>query len=448
MRVAFWCQEGSTIAWARRLQDEGAKVLVYHAAPELRRIGEGIVPIARSQDQWKAFGNVSNDTIWFFDCTDAGAIADQLRRAGKLVVGGGSFMDRLENERAFGQGFATQHGMLAPPTRAFKTVRESIAYMQSTTHQEIGDGGWAWKPNEDLGASTSYVDDTEKVVRFCERVIIPQHGDKVACIVQERIPGVALSTARWWNGQQWTGPYEGTIEEKKLMDGDVGPATGCSINTVWFYLDDTPKIAQALKWEALAGSFRAAQAPPGIYDINAIVTKDGAYFLEWTPRLGIDAELTSQRGVTNLLELLHEVATGGEIDHLFRVDRGYHAVRLSVPPYPCEDDLLKDSKVAFVPIDGITSLWGGDFVMVGVRHDKSGLWVADPHGFVGSATVESRSVAGGYDKIAKAVKAFDIPGLQYRTDGAKIVMDDLKELRRLGWESSPYLNVMEKGAAA
>lgn len=448
MRVAFWCQEGSTIAWARRLQDEGCKVLLYHATPELKRIGEGIVPIATSQAQWRAFGNASNDTIWFFDCTDAGAVADSLRRAGKLVVGGGMFMDRLENERAFGQAFAQSHGMLTPPTREFKSVTESIAYMEATKEQQIGDGGWAWKPDKDLGASSSYVSDTEQVVRFCKRVIIPMHGDRISCVVQERIPGVALSTARWWNGTQWTGPYEGTIEEKKFMVDDIGPATGCSLNSVWFYMDDTPKIAQALKWEALAGSFRAAQAPPGIYDINSIVTKEGAYFLEWTPRLGIDAELTSQRAVTNLSELLHEVATGGEIDHLFRVDRGYHAVRLTVPPYPCEAEELNHSKVAFVPIDGVRSVWQGDFVAVGVRYSKEGLVVADPHGFVGSATVESRSVAGGYDKIAKAIKGFDIPGLQWRPDGAKIVMDDLKEMRRLGWESSPYLNVMEKGAAA
>src|ERR1700683_298410 len=105
MRVAFWCQEGSTVAWARRLQDEGCKVLVYHATPELRRIGEGIVPIAKSQMEWLHFGNADKNTLWFFDCTDSGAVADRLRRAGKLVVGGGTFMDRLENERAFGQGF-------------------------------------------------------------------------------------------------------------------------------------------------------------------------------------------------------------------------------------------------------------------------------------------------------------------------------------------------------
>lgn len=448
MRVAFWMQEGTTLAWARRLQDEGCKVLVHHADSLKRHIGEGIVPIASSLTQWYAFGNAGRDTIWFFDCTGSGKTADRLRRMGKLVVGGGEFMDRLECDREFGQAFAQQHGILCPPTRAFSSVKASLSYIQSAK-QTIGDGGWAWKPNEESGGPFTFVGDTEKVLAFAARVVVPQRGDAFPCIVQERIPGVALSTARWWNGTQWTGPYEGTIEEKKFMDGDVGVATGCALNTVWFYLDETPKIAQALRWEALAGSFRAAQAPPGLYDINAIVNRDGAYFLEWTPRLGIDSELTSQRGVTNLSELLYNVATGGEIDHLFRVDRGYHAVRLSVVPYPCEDENVKNITAAIgVPIAGVKSLWRGDFVAVGVKYGKQGLEVADPYGFVGSAVSESRSVNRGFDLIAQSIKTFDIPGLQYRTDGAKIVSDDLTQMRKLGWETTPYLNVMEKGAAA
>ncbi|HEV3153298.1 MAG TPA: hypothetical protein VGZ02_05825 [Candidatus Baltobacteraceae bacterium] len=320
--------------------------------------------------------------------------------------------------------------------------------MQETSKQELGDGGWAWKPDRDLGSSYSYVGDTEKVVSFCKRTVIPKVGDNVKCIVQERIPGVALSTARWWNGTQWTGPYEATLEEKKFMDGDVGPATGCALNTLWFYDEDEPKIAKALKWESLAESFRGKEAPPGLYDINAIVNKQGAYFLEWTPRLGIDSELTSQRAFTNLSDVLEAIATGGSIDDFVNIDTGYHGVRLSVPPYPCEDKGLADLKIAVgTAVEGLTSLWHGNFVMVGLKHTPKGLEVADPYGFVGMAIATDRSVEKGFAKIAKTIKTIDIAHLQYRTDGAKIVTADIEQMHKYGWPTSPYLTIAEKEAA-
>ncbi len=448
MRVAYFSVEGSTLSWSRRLFDEGVDVLVYVSKPHARKIGAGIVPRSYSVERWIEWGNKDRNTIWFFDCTNAGELADRLRRAGKLVIGGSAFMDRLECDRPYGESFARRHGLTLPPTKSFASVRESIAYMRETKKQEVGDGGWAWKPNKDLGASTTFVGDTEKVAAFCERMLIPKHGDRVSCIVQERVGGVALSTARWWNGTAWTGPYEGTLEEKKFMNGDLGPATGCSLNTLWFYLEEQPKIAQALKWEALAIGMAAESAPPGLYDINAMVNERDAYFLEWTPRLGIDSELTSQRAIKSLAELFMRLAHGQEIDDLFNTSRGYHAVRLSVPPYPTEDKELARAGALGTPVDGIDSLWRGNFVMAGLQRTTAGFEVADPYGFIGSCVVAHTSVEGGFARIAEACEKFQIPDLQYRTDAAKIVAADIAAMKKSGWGTTPYLSIGERKAVA
>lgn len=444
MRVAYYSIEGATLSWARRLQDEGCEVFVFTEKAHARKIGHGIVPRALNLQDWLAWGNKTRNTIWFFDCTNAGTLADRLRKSGKHVLGGGSFMDKLECDRPFGESFAAKHGLVSPPTKAFASVTDSIKYMREAK-QTLGDGGWAWKPNKDLGASTTYVGDAEKVAAFCERMILPEHGNSVSCIVQERIPGVALSTARWWNGNAWTGPYEGTIEEKKFMNGDIGPATGCSLNSVWFYLEENPKIAQALKWDALAVGMKAEQAPPGIYDVNAIVNDKGAYFLEWTPRLGIDAELTSQRGITSLSELFCRMVMGEEADDLFKVTTAYHAVRLSVPPYPTEADELNKLTIAMgVPVEDIDSLWRGNFVMVGIARTKHGFEVADPFGFVGSCVVSDTNVHRAFNRIDRACKKFSIPNLQRRTDGAKIIVDDIERMKKFGWGTTTYLSTEEE----
>lgn len=442
MRFAFYTLEASTLAWQRRLADEGHDVLVYHPKFENRGIGKGIIPLATSLDQWTAFGMGDPETIWFFDCTDAGALADRLRSAGRFVVGGGTFMDRLEKDRPFGSAIAEKNGVEIPPTRSFGTVGASIAYMKATKKQAVGNGGWAWKPNRDLGASTTFVGDTEEVVEFCERVIRRNHGDAVSCIVQERVKGVALSTARWWNGRQWVGPFEGTIEEKKFLNDDLGPATGCSLNALWFYLTDAPRIAGALRWEGFAQEFRRLNAPPGLYDINAVVDKDHAYFLEWTPRLGVDSELTSQRGITDLAGFLNALARGLDVSSFFDVTQGYVSVRLTVPPYPSEAKELAKAKGAVgVPIEGIDGLWQRHFVAVGVAKGPLGYEVADPFGFVGIALASGRNLRQAYDAVYAFTKKLRIPGLQYRTDAAEIVSKDLEALHKAGWETTPFLEV-------
>jgi phosphoribosylamine--glycine ligase len=447
-RVAYWTEEGVTLSWARRLLDEGTDVLVYTRKPHAKGNGEGIVPRATSVGQWEAWGAQDPNTIWFCDCTDSGDYFDGLRKQGRLVVGGGSFMDRLENDRDYGLRFSAQNGIDVPPTKQFGSVRAAVDHMRSTTEQAVGDGGWAWKPNRNLGTAYSLCGEPDEVTRDCERMVIPKFGDRVAAVVQERVPGVALSTARWWNGKAWTGPYEGTIEDKAFMDGGIGPSTGCSLNTLWFYEDESPKIAQALRFEEMALEFRAKQAPPGIYDINAIVNERGAFALEFTPRLGIDAELVSHRAFTSLTEVLERLATGGDIDDLVRIGTAYHAVRVSVMPYPCEDKKLADLNIPVgLPVGGLTSLWAGDFAFAGLRFKDSQFEIADPYGFVGTTLALGRDVHAAYRALKRSCEAIDVPGLQYRTDGADVVAEKVEEMAKAGWPTTPILRRGRKEAS-
>ena len=118
MKVAILSVEGSALPWAARLRAEGCDVSMYVVSSLERRVGEGIVPLERNRDRWLAWGTTDPQTLWFFDCTssdefDSGALADRLRATGRLVVGGGTFMDRLEKDRAFGCAIAAKVGASA-----------------------------------------------------------------------------------------------------------------------------------------------------------------------------------------------------------------------------------------------------------------------------------------------------------------------------------------------
>jgi len=442
MRIAFHSLEMLSLSWQRRLLDEGVDVLVYAKESYARRVGRGIVPLCDSFDVWMKWGLSDPNTLFLFDFTEGGDIADRLRKAGRLVLCGGSFLDKLEKKREWGQAIAEQAGILCPPTFQFSSVSESLAFLSSNPEQQSGDGGWAWKPSKDLSKDCTLVtSNSEDMIRGVQN-IQRRFGDAIPCIVQERIPGVAVSTSRWFNGKTWVGPYTGTIEEKKFMDGDIGPATGCSFNTCWFYEEGEPKIAQDLKFKELEGIFRSKNAPPGLYDINAILNNEGAWFLEWTPRLGYDSEMTAQRGYSSMSQLLWNVATGQSIDDLYDTSDIYHGVNISVPPYPnVIEKLDNDSPALGTTVYGIDGTWDKYFVATGVAHNiEEGFTVANPLGYVGVVVCENDSVEDGFDDILDYIKEeLKVQNLQYRTDCADNINADLKELKKMGWKTHSKL---------
>lgn len=439
MRVAYYSVEGSTLSWCKRFADEGCDVQLYQQSSPHRNVGRGIVPMLTNRDQWLSWGLADPETIFFFDCTstpdfDIGEFADRLRARGRFVIGGGTFMDKLENNREFGATIAERACITTPDAHDFSTIREALSFLRSNPKQEDGDGGWAWKSDRILPTRT-HVGDPEKIERFLSRVVIPRHGDRIKCVLEERIDGTPLSTARWWNGIRFTGPFEGTLEHQKYGVKDVGPGTGCAFNLLWFYRDALPKIARQLCWDKLEAEFRGRNAPPGLYDINAVVNRQGAWFLEWTPRLGIDSELTSQRGITSLSELCNRLVRGGDIDDLFDCDQAYMSVRLTVPPYPNEHgvDLLKSPALG-LPVADADGLWDGYFVGIGVERGNEGLQVADPYGLVGVAVAEDTTIEGGYGRIYEYLdEELHVPDLMYRTDAVEMLTKDLEALAKAGY---------------
>lgn len=430
MRFAIFSNEGTGLSWWKRLQDEGNEVLVFIAGKGQKRVGEGIVPTTNNYAEWVVWGRGG---VYFFDCSGQGDKAEALRRAGQRVVGGGKFCDRLEGERDWSSSLVKSIGMHLPKTYEFSTLSATRSFVRQ--HKEV----FVFKSNRYLEASATYMaKDPEDMDKYLE-YLQGRFGDRISNILQEKLPGFALSTARWWNGFEFTGPYEGTIEHKKFLAKDIGPATGCSFNMVWFYQNE-PEVAKSLNFEKLTAIFQAHKAPPGLYDINALLCeKDGeAYFLEFTPRLGFDSEPTSQKGVKDLGKLLSSVASGGNIDELFDPSRVYCSVRLSVPPYPWEyvDDLPEKKSCLDTPVRGTDGLWSKHFIGYGLRADpKLGLVVADRIGLVGLSSGTGATPHEAFESAYAFIDNLRIPNLQYRPDAEACTEEDLKTIIKLGYDS-------------
>jgi phosphoribosylamine-glycine ligase len=364
--------------------------------------------------------------------------ADDFRKAGVPTVGGGDFCDRLEKDRDFGEQVAKEAGCLAPPTKSFDTVSAAIAYCKRQ-----GDKEMYFKPDDDLGSDATHGGTADSLVRYLTFVRM-KYGDSHSNIVQDKVDGTALSTACWWNGGTFIRPYEGTIEHKKLLDGDRGPSTGCQFNAVWMYPNAEPKAAQGVHWDAFTEVFRMNEAPPGLYDINAIARKtDGQLlFLEWTPRCGWDSEATSIHLLkSHLGKYLSELARGEVPTAEWNFSDVAYSVRVCVPPYPMEhvSDLKDKDTCVGMPVHGVESLVGVEFSPYGLAASEDGeqLFVADRMGIVGVAGAVSHKLSAAHGKVMKFIESMEPKNMIYRTDGDKVLGKDAKALRALGYTDIP-----------
>jgi len=85
------------IAW--QVTKEGHEAKLWIKDEEERGIAEGF---AAKCDDWRKEVDWA-DVVVFDDVLGMGAWAQELRKAGKPVVGGSPYTDKLEDDRAFGQ---------------------------------------------------------------------------------------------------------------------------------------------------------------------------------------------------------------------------------------------------------------------------------------------------------------------------------------------------------
>jgi len=433
VRIGIAAPYGISLSWAVRLQDEGHDVRMWISDSQYKTVGDGIVPKAGTWDEFTAH---VRDGLALYELSKLGEKADALRRAGIPTLCGGTFMDRLEGDRAFGVEMARAAGCDIPAYEEFASVTDALARAREL------DGALYFKTDRLIDSDATHGADTgDEMVEYLEG-LIERHGGHGACILQEKVEGVPLSTARWWNGMDWVGPYQADYENKKLMNDNVGPSTGCAFNVVWFYDDAVPEVARRLHWENFTPLFRKHQAPPGIYDINAMIAPDGtAWFLEWTPRLGYDSEMTSMLLVPDLGRHLRDVATGH--DPLEPALELAYSVKISIPPYPWEHGNRDDKGGSDgTLLRGAHGLWDGGFIPYFVRRSKrfpDALEIAGPEGEVGLVAAVGDDLETAHEECIESAKALRIAGLQYRTDGAKDIAAAAEKLAEAGYDLHPGL---------
>lgn len=433
MKIVVFSSSGEFLPIAWRLRREGTDCSIYVHLPQYRKNYRGIMKTLGLQDLRKAvrkadiiiadivrpnerkkcdiallksFGcKVSSQTVY-------GPILDKLSKDHR-VIGSSVLTDELELNRAKGMEIAEKMGFAIPETHQFKRLKDGAKFLDG--RKDL----WVFKPENNQDLDLTYVEKftgellTKILEEYTQRI-----GDKCDFILQKKIDGTEVSSEVWVA----EGPvhFNQTIENKRLMDADLGPAIGSQSNTVWLKNNEDGVIIGPLTKMA---NYLKSNGYIGPCDANCIMKGGVPYFLEWSPRFGWDA-------LYCLLTLIKGKITEFFVND-FKADfhEGFAASeRLSIPPYPYGIPELRRLYAKDVSIIGklkdYPMFWAQDV------YDENGLKCAGADGILGVVAARGKSLEEAWGRVYNAIKKVKVCSyVQYRTDGLKKAVKRFERLK-------------------
>jgi len=288
------------------MQKEGTEVKVYLHNSRYRKNYNNIIPKVGLKDLKRA---VKKAELIIFDITRVnektrqdiallkmfgvpkksptvfGPVADEMKAMGKKVIGASTWTEKIEMDRKLGADIAKKIGLKDPETVEFSSLKEGVKFLKMEGRKDL----WVFKPENNLDLDMTYVEKFhgELADKIANEYRQRLGTDKVEFILQKRVEGVEISSELWWNGKDAV-HFNHTLEDKRLMNFNLGPAIGSQSNTVWIKKDENGLLVKELK-RLIPYLKRANYVGP--VDINAIISKKDhkPYFLEFSPRFGYDA---------------------------------------------------------------------------------------------------------------------------------------------------------------
>jgi len=359
-----------------------------------------------------------------FDLTGKPKLAEEALLASP-TVGDSDFASHIEDHRLDGIKIMEQCDINVPNYETFDDIGDAKRFVRKTNKRFV------FKPfgGQDQDTASTYVSkNAEDMYKYLDRLSSVSKG--VEFILQEVVEGTEISTEAWFDGQEFY-LVNGTLEEKKFMDGGRGPNTGCSGNLVFVY--DGLNLPLIFR-EGLGKlkDFLQAAKYRGMIDLNTIVSDTEMFGLEWTPRFGYDASATLFHIIrSNLGDFIGSIASGIKPD--YEIKQTFSAgIRISIPPYPSE---IKNEHPPEIPIQGLENVDDlyRSYYLYDCCLDGDNLVTAGVNGFICVPMASGASIPECFDKVEGRIKRLQIPNMQYRGDILKCVYERYKTLSNQGW---------------
>lgn len=340
MRLLIVDPEGAALDFAMCAKEAGHHVrMCIRETPKTEHIGRGMVEVVRDFSPFLHWADLifnADNTRWLREL-------DTFRQFGVPIIGPTQESANWELDRSIGVEVLKSHGIDTPPYVEFTDYDKAIEYVKKRNVRLVS------KPSGDANKALSYVAKTPADLVYMLQRWKKTSKLKSPFILQDFVGGIEMAVGGWFGPHGFNTGWCENFEFKKLMDGDLGVATG-EQGTVLRYVVRS-KLAR-LVLEPLTDALDAA-GYVGYIDVNCIIDEHGdPWPLEFTMRPGWPT--------FNIQQELH---TGDPVEWLMQLSMGRDAHRtlmntiaigvvLSIPDYPYSH--LTRKEVIDVPIYGIT----------------------------------------------------------------------------------------------
>lgn len=347
MRLLVVDSDGSSgLDLALRAQRDGHDVkLAIRPNGRNEKVGKGFVELVRDFREWLRWANL------IVSCYNDKYLRELAahRANGGLVIAASPETAQWEIDRQVGQAVLKKAKIQTIPSTEFRDYGTAIVHVKKTMKRYVSKPTGDGQADKALSYVSSGPDDMVFMLQRWKKL----NKMKTPFILQDFIPGVEMGVAGWFGPHGWNKGWEENFEFKKLMNGDLGPATG-EQGTISRYVEKS-KLAR-LVLEPLTKQLEAV-GYVGDIDVNCIIDEKGnAWPLEFTTRLGWPA-FNLQCALCNgdVAEWLMSLASGKDSRQIC-FDKVACGVVMSIPDYPYSR--MTGKEVTGIPIYGLTgNLW-------------------------------------------------------------------------------------------
>ncbi len=400
--VSFESLSGD-LAW--KIKNEGHEVKVYVKSEGDKDVYEGFL---ERVDNWENHKDWADVIV--FDDVGFGHIADNLRKEGKLIIGGSKYTDKLEEDREFGQEEMKKAGLVILPHWDFANFDSAIEFIKTNP------GRYVFKPSGFISSDLKGVlflgqeDDGKDLIEILEQNQKAWAKKIKTFQLQKMAVGVEVAVGAFFNGEDFIYPINVNFEHKKLFPGDIGPYTG-EMGTLMYWSESNVMFNTTLfkmKEELKKSGYI------GYVDLNCIANSKGIFPLEFTCRFGYPTISIQMEGITSEMgNFLYALAKKESFD--LKTKKGFQiGIVIAVPPYPFEDRnetfIYRDLSILFKKpnLDGVHL---GDVKMI------NNIWcVAGETGYVLIVTGSGSTVEETRKQAYNRIKNIMLQNMYYRTD--------------------------------
>ncbi len=407
---------------ALQIKKEGHEIKIYVKAESDKDVYDGFL---EKVPNWKEY--IEWADVIIFDDVGFGKEADELRKSGKLVVGGSVYTDKLEEDREFGQSEMKRVGMLILPHWDFTDYDLALKFIEENP------GRYVYKPS---GFTTSDSKgllflgkdedgkDIHEIIRSNKKIL----EKKVKQFqLQKFAQGIEIAVGAFFNGNDFVYPININFEHKKLFPGDIGPFTGemgtlcywSGVNTI--FKTTLEKMRDDIKKSGYVGYI----------DINCIANARGIYPLEFTCRFGYPTISIQMEGVLSEWgDFLYKIAKGENFE--LKTKKGFQlGVVCAVPPFPYDDksemNIYRDLSIIFKK-PNIEGVHLGDVKLI------DGSWrIAGATGYALVVTGSGTTVEDARKQAYGRIENILLQNMFYRTDIGLSWHEDSDKLQTWGY---------------